>query len=182
MWRSSSIRCLSKVIGESSVTDEITKRDEGARGPFEAQRGNITKNKSEDAAHTTAACGLVQLILTAWSFIRSGGGVSALAASRLDVPNTWQSLLITGVRLVDSQDLRYVGHLGDRVFTAGGYSVKIHLNKFSIWMEGEKPCCSPGSIEENLTEVFDFIRLADEWVAAVQEIQAARRQELTTRI
>ena len=59
----------------------------------------------------------------------------------------------------------------------GGCSVKIHLNKFSIWMDGEKACCSPGSIEENLSQVLDFIRVADEWVTAVQEMQIARKQE-----
>jgi hypothetical protein len=55
--------------------------------------------------------------------------------------------------------------------------VKIRLNKFSIWMDGEKACCSPGSIEENLSQVLDFIRVADEWVTAVQEMQIARKQE-----
>jgi hypothetical protein len=43
-------------------------------------------------------------------------------------------------------------------------------------MEGEKPCCSPGSLEENLSQVLDFIRIADDWVAAVQETQDARRK------
>jgi hypothetical protein len=64
MRRSSSIRCLSEVIGETSVTDEST-RARGARGPFEAQHGHITKNKAEDAAHTTAACGLVHYVISA---------------------------------------------------------------------------------------------------------------------
>ena len=44
-------------------------------------------------------------------------------------------------------------------------------------MEGEKACCSPGSVEENLSQVLDFIRIADEWVAAVQVKQGARKQE-----
>jgi hypothetical protein len=44
-------------------------------------------------------------------------------------------------------------------------------------MDGEKACCSPGSIEENLSQVLDFIRVADEWVTAVQEMQIARKQE-----
>ena len=55
--------------------------------------------------------------------------------------------------------------------------MKIHLNRFSIWMDGEKACCSPGSVEENLSQVLDFIRVADEWVAAVQVAQGARKQE-----
>lgn len=55
--------------------------------------------------------------------------------------------------------------------------MKIHLNRFSIWMEGEKACCSPGSVEENMSQVLDFIRVADEWVAAVQAAQFARKQE-----
>lgn len=44
-------------------------------------------------------------------------------------------------------------------------------------MDGEKACCSPGSVEENLSQVLDFIRVADEWVAAVQVAQGARKQE-----
>jgi len=59
----------------------------------------------------------------------------------------------------------------------GGWSVKIHLNRFSIWMDGEKACCSPGSVEENMSQVLDFIRVADEWVAAVQAAQSTRKQE-----
>jgi hypothetical protein len=43
-------------------------------------------------------------------------------------------------------------------------------------MEGDKPCCSPGSNEERVTEVLDFIRVADEWIAAVQEKQAEQRK------
>lgn len=62
-----------------------------------------------------------------------------------------------------------------------GWSVKIHLNKCSIWMEGENACCSPGSVEENLSQVLDFIRVAEEWVAAVQEKQFARKQELVSK-
>ena len=60
---------------------------------------------------------------------------------------------------------------------AEGWSVKIHLNRFSIWMDGEKACCSPGSVEENLSQVLDFIRIAEEWVSAVQATQFARKQE-----
>ncbi|HEV3333918.1 MAG TPA: hypothetical protein VG096_23190, partial [Bryobacteraceae bacterium] len=56
-------------IGETSVTDESTRHYEGARGPAEAQRGHITKNKSEDAAHTTAACGLVQCLISGLSIV-----------------------------------------------------------------------------------------------------------------
>jgi hypothetical protein len=55
--------------------------------------------------------------------------------------------------------------------------VKIHLNRFSIWMDGEKACCSPGSVEESLSQVLDFIRVADEWVSAVQAMQFERKQE-----
>ena len=55
-------------------------------------------------------------------------------------------------------------------------TIKIHLNRFSIWMEGDKPCCSPGSSEEKVAEVLDFIRVADEWISAVQEQQAAQRK------
>jgi hypothetical protein len=55
-------------------------------------------------------------------------------------------------------------------------TVKIHLNRFSIWMEGDKPCCSPGSSDEKVAEVLDFIRVADEWITAVQEQQAAQRK------
>jgi len=49
MRRSSSIRCLSAVIGETSVTDEnINRRDhDGTRSPAE-QTTNLTKNESED--------------------------------------------------------------------------------------------------------------------------------------
>jgi hypothetical protein len=43
-------------------------------------------------------------------------------------------------------------------------------------MEGDKPCCSPGSSDEKVTEVLDFIRVADEWISAVQEQQAAQRK------
>ena len=61
--------------------------------------------------------------------------------------------------------------------------MKIHLNRFSIWMDGEKACCSPGSVEENMSEVLDFIRVAEEWLAAVQAVQLARRQEtLVTKV
>jgi hypothetical protein len=55
--------------------------------------------------------------------------------------------------------------------------VKLNLNRFSIWMDGEKACCSPGSVEENMSQVLDFIRIADEWVAAVQAVQSARKRE-----
>lgn len=55
--------------------------------------------------------------------------------------------------------------------------MKIHLNRFSIWMDGEKACCSPGSVEENLSEVLDFIRVAEEWITAVQATPFARKQE-----
>ena len=44
-------------------------------------------------------------------------------------------------------------------------------------MDGEKACCSPGSVEENMSQVLDFIRVADEWVAAVQAAQSTRKQE-----
>jgi hypothetical protein len=44
-------------------------------------------------------------------------------------------------------------------------------------MDGEKACCSPGSVEENLSEVLDFIRVADEWITAVQEKPIAHKQE-----
>jgi len=43
-------------------------------------------------------------------------------------------------------------------------------------MEGDKPCCSPGSSEEKVKEVLDFIRVADEWISAVQQQQAAQRK------
>jgi hypothetical protein len=55
--------------------------------------------------------------------------------------------------------------------------MKIHLNRFSIWMDGEKACSSPGSVEENLSQVLEFIRVADEWVAAVQVMQFTRKQD-----
>jgi hypothetical protein len=41
-------------------------------------------------------------------------------------------------------------------------------------MDGDKPCCSPGSQEEHVAEVLDFIRVAEEWVNAVQETKAAK--------
>jgi hypothetical protein len=44
-------------------------------------------------------------------------------------------------------------------------------------MDGDKPCCSPGSNEEKVAEVLDFIRVADEWITAVQEQQAAQRKD-----
>jgi hypothetical protein len=44
-------------------------------------------------------------------------------------------------------------------------------------MEGERPCCSPGSREQNVAEVLDFIRVAEEWVNAVQQLQAAQTQD-----
>jgi hypothetical protein len=56
-------------------------------------------------------------------------------------------------------------------------AVKLHLNRFSIWMEGDRPCCSPGSAEEKVSEVLDFIRVADEWVAAVLQAKAANEAE-----
>jgi hypothetical protein len=39
-------------------------RPRGVSPPFEAQRGDLTKKNSEDAAHTTAACGLVHLLIS----------------------------------------------------------------------------------------------------------------------
>jgi hypothetical protein len=44
-------------------------------------------------------------------------------------------------------------------------------------MDGEKACCSPGSVEENVSEVLDFIRIADEWITAVQATPFAGKQE-----
>ncbi len=44
-------------------------------------------------------------------------------------------------------------------------------------MDGEKACCSPGSAEENISQVLDFIRVAEEWVAAAQAVQFARKPE-----
>jgi hypothetical protein len=59
--------------------------------------------------------------------------------------------------------------------------MKIHLNRFSIWMDGEKARCSPGSVEENMSEVLDFIRVAEEWLAAAQAVQFARKEPLATK-
>jgi hypothetical protein len=44
-------------------------------------------------------------------------------------------------------------------------------------MDGEKACCSPGTVEENLSQVLGFIRVADESVSAVQVMQFERKQE-----
>ena len=48
-------------------------------------------------------------------------------------------------------------------------------------MDGDNACCSPGSVEENLSQVLDFIRVAEEWVAAVQVKQFPRKPELVSK-
>ena len=55
---------------------------------------------------------------------------------------------------------------------------KLQLNRLTIWMDGEVPCCSPGVVEEHVSQVLDNVRVAEGWITAVQDLLAARRKNV----
>jgi hypothetical protein len=57
---------------------------------------------------------------------------------------------------------------------------KLNINKLSIWTVSGQPRCSPGSLEDAANQVRQFIDVAEIWLSAVEDIQAAQKQSQLT--
>jgi len=57
----------------------------------------------------------------------------------------------------------------------------VNINGLRIWIdETGQPCCTPGSREDALPRVKEYMERADQWVAAFEVQQEARRKTILT--